>query len=39
MAASVTAKLSDIPNAENSVLKENNSDTSADDIDFGFIEN
>lgn len=44
MAAYITAKLSDIPNAsrgstvsENSVLKEENSDTVADDIDFDFV--
>ena len=46
MAAYITAKLSDIPNAstgstvsENSVLKEENSDTAADDIDFDFVGN
>lgn len=44
MAAYITAKLSDIPNvsrcntvSENSVLKEDISDTSADNIDFDFV--
>ena len=44
MAAYITAKLSDIPNvskgstvSENSVLNEEISDTSADDIDFEFV--
>lgn len=44
MAAYITAKLSDIPSpiindtvSENSVLKEDISDTSADDIDFDFV--
>ncbi len=46
MAAYITAKLSDIPNAminstvsENTVLKKENSNTSADDIDFDFVGN
>lgn len=46
MAAYITAKLSDIPNisrdstvSENSVLKEEISDTAADDIDFDFVGN
>ena len=44
MAAYITAKLADIPNvsigstiSENSVLKEEISDTAADDIDFEFV--
>lgn len=44
MAAYITAKLADIPNvsrcntvSENSVLKEDISDTSADNIDFDFV--
>lgn len=44
MAAYITAKLSDIPNgsisstvSENAVLKGENSDTAADDIDFDFV--
>ena len=44
MAAYITAKLSDITNgsisstaSENVVLKEENSDTTADDIDFEFV--
>ncbi len=44
MAAYITAKLADIPNvsigstiSENSVLKEEISDTAADDIDFDFV--
>lgn len=44
MAAYITAKLSDIPNiaisstaSENSVLKQEISDTAADDIDFDFV--
>lgn len=44
MAAYIAAKLSDIPNvsigstiSENSVLKEENFDTAADDIDFDFV--
>ena len=44
MAAYITAKLSDISTptindtvSENSVLKEENSDTAADDIDFDFV--
>ncbi len=46
MAAYITAKLSDIPNvasnstvSENAVLKEENSDTSTDEIDFDFVGN
>ncbi len=44
MAAYITAKLADIPSpitnatvSENSVLKEENCDTSADNIDFEFV--
>ena len=44
MAAYITAKLSNVPNiaisstaSENSVLKEENSDTAADNIDFEFV--
>ena len=44
MAAYITAKLADIPNvsicntvSKNSVLKEEISDTSADNIDFEFV--
>ncbi|MDE7287994.1 MAG: adenylate cyclase [Oscillospiraceae bacterium] len=44
MAAYITAKLADIPNiaisstaSENSVLKEENFDTAADNIDFEFV--
>ena len=44
MAAYITAKLADIPSpvindtvSENSVLKEEISDTSADNIDFDFV--
>lgn len=46
MAAYITAKLSNISNiainntnSENTVLKEEISDTSADEIDFGFVGN
>ncbi len=46
MAAYITEKLSNIPNvasnstvSENTVLKGENSDTSADEIDFGFVGN
>lgn len=46
MAAYITAKLSDISSpiinntvSENLVLKEENSDTAADDIDFDFVGN